>query len=76
MFALETGLSSDPEMNYMVSSLDKYTLVSNSDIHSPSKLARECNIFQGVPGYEAIKGALNEGRSRMCPQEILKAAGR
>ncbi len=61
VFALETGLSSDPEMNYMVSSLDKFTLVSNSDIHSPSKLGRECNIFEGVPGYAAIKEALKSG---------------
>ena len=41
IFAVETGLSSDPEMNWRVSKLDKYRLVSNSDAHSPSKLARE-----------------------------------
>ena len=39
IFALETGLSSDPEMNHKVRSLDRYTLISNSDTHSPSKLA-------------------------------------
>ena len=45
IFAVETGLSSDPEMNWKVSKLDKYRLVSNSDAHSPSKLAREATVF-------------------------------
>jgi len=45
--ALETGLSSDPAMNWRLSMLDKYTLVSNSDLHSfwPWRIGRECNIF-------------------------------
>ncbi len=45
--ALETGLSSDPEMNWRLSSLDRYTLVSNSDLHSfwPWRIGREANIF-------------------------------
>ncbi len=45
--ALETGLSSDPQMNWRLSALDKYTLISNSDAHShwPWRLGRECNIF-------------------------------
>ncbi|MCK5740473.1 hypothetical protein KAH55_14890, partial [bacterium] len=46
IFAVETGLSSDPPMNWRVSSLDKYMLVSNSDAHSPQKLAREANLFE------------------------------
>jgi len=48
IFALETGMSSDPEMNWRVSSLDKYSLVSNSDSHSfwPWRMGRECNIFE------------------------------
>lgn len=45
IFALETGLSSDPEMNWMLSSLDNFSLISNSDAHSPSKIGREVNIF-------------------------------
>ena len=45
IFALETGLSSDPAMNWMLSSLDKYSLVSNSDAHSLDKLGREANVF-------------------------------
>ena len=45
IFALETGLSSDPEMNWSLSKLDKYSLVSNSDAHSGPKLGREANVF-------------------------------
>ncbi len=46
--ALETGLSSDPPMNWRLSSLDKYTLVSNSDCHSPWpwRIGREANVFE------------------------------
>ena len=46
IFALETGLSSDPPLNWMVSGLDKYTLLSNSDMHSLPKLGREANVFE------------------------------
>ncbi len=47
IYALETGLSSDPEMNWRLSALDKFTLISNSDSHSfwPWRIGRECNIF-------------------------------
>ncbi len=61
IFALETGLSSDPEMNHRVSALDRYSLVSNSDTHSPSKLGREANIFMGDPDYYTIRDALRAG---------------
>ncbi|MBD3397804.1 DNA helicase UvrD [Candidatus Micrarchaeota archaeon] len=44
--AVETGLSSDPEMNWMLPSLDNISLISNSDAHSPQKLAREANVFE------------------------------
>ena len=63
IFAAETGLSSDPAMNRLVSSLDHLTLVSNSDAHSPSKLAREANIFHCEPGYGAIRAALEQPQS-------------
>ncbi|KKQ54334.1 MAG: PHP domain protein [Candidatus Falkowbacteria bacterium GW2011_GWC2_38_22] len=46
IFAYETGLSSDPEMNWRVSGLDKFTLLSNSDAHSLSNIAREANVFE------------------------------
>ncbi|MBZ9569696.1 DNA helicase UvrD [Patescibacteria group bacterium] len=47
IFAVETGLSSDPPMNWRLSALDKITLVSNSDAHSPPKIGREANVFEG-----------------------------
>jgi uncharacterized protein (TIGR00375 family) len=59
--ALETGLSSDPAMNWRLSSLDKYTLVSNSDAHSPSKIGRESNVFNTDLSYDAIIRAIKEG---------------
>lgn len=46
IFAIETGLSSDPKMNWQISGLDKYTLVSNSDAHSLRKIGREANVFE------------------------------
>lgn len=45
IFAIETGLSSDPGMNWRLSALDKITLISNSDAHSPINLGREANVF-------------------------------
>jgi uncharacterized protein (TIGR00375 family) len=56
--ALETGLSSDPPMNWRLSALDRYALVSNSDAHSPAKLAREANLFDTALSYPAIAKAL------------------
>lgn len=61
IFALETGLSSDPPMNWRVSALDGYTLVSNSDAHSPQKLAREATLFNTELSYPAIFNALKSG---------------
>ena len=45
IFAVETGLSSDPPMNWRLSMLDDYAIVSNSDAHSPQKLARDSHLF-------------------------------
>lgn len=56
--AVETGLSSDPPMNWRVSALDRVTLISNSDAHSPDRLAREANIFSTELSYQAIIAAL------------------
>ena len=61
IFAVETGLSSDPAMNWRVSSLDRYRLTSNSDAHSPSKLGREATRFTCAPDYFAIRRALETG---------------
>lgn len=46
IFAIETGLSSDPKMNWQISGMDKYSLVSNSDAHSLRKIGREANVFE------------------------------
>ncbi len=59
--AMETGLSSDPPMNHCVSMLDSYTLVSNSDAHSPAKLAREANLFDAPLDYDSIRRAITTG---------------
>ncbi|MDL2266825.1 UvrD-helicase domain-containing protein [Desulfovibrio sp. OttesenSCG-928-G15] len=58
IFALETGLSSDPAMNRLWSALDAYRLVSNSDAHSGENLAREANVFAGEISYTGILNAL------------------
>ncbi|MEW6659078.1 MAG: UvrD-helicase domain-containing protein [Thermodesulfobacteriota bacterium] len=72
--ALETGLSSDPAMNWRVSSLDRFLLVSNSDAHSPQKLAREANIFLVPPTFPDLARALRTkagfgGTIEFFPQE-------
>jgi uncharacterized protein (TIGR00375 family) len=58
IFALETGLSSDPVMNRRLSALDRFALISNSDSHSPSKIGREANVFNCELSYKAIRDAL------------------
>ncbi|MCK9377871.1 MAG: UvrD-helicase domain-containing protein [Syntrophobacterales bacterium] len=72
--AVETGLSSDPPMNWRVSDLDRFTLVSNSDAHSPQKLAREANIFHVPAAYAELSRALRTqegfgGTLEFFPQE-------
>jgi uncharacterized protein (TIGR00375 family) len=58
--AIETGLSSDPEMNWRLSRLDGITLISNSDAHSPNKLGREANCFACPLEYPAITRCIKE----------------
>jgi DNA helicase-2/ATP-dependent DNA helicase PcrA len=74
IYAVETGLSSDPAMNWRVSGLDRFALVSNSDAHSPQKLAREANIFTVPPTYPDLAQALRTreglgGTIEFFPQE-------
>ncbi|MDY0002404.1 MAG: endonuclease Q family protein [Polyangia bacterium] len=66
IFALETGLSSDPPMNWRLSALDGLTLVSNSDAHSPSKLGREANALHVALEYDALFEALGSGDPGRC----------
>jgi uncharacterized protein (TIGR00375 family) len=58
IYAIETGLSSDPLMNWRLSGLDRITLISNSDAHSPSKIGREANIFTTDISYASMMKAL------------------
>ena len=60
--AIETGLSSDPAMNWRVPELDERTLVSFSDAHSAQRLGRELTVFAGDPGYGALIEGLRTGR--------------
>jgi uncharacterized protein (TIGR00375 family) len=63
IYAVETGLSSDPPMNWQVSSLDPFALVSFSDAHSASKLGRECTIFDTELSYDGIFRALSDPKN-------------
>ena len=76
IFALETGLSSDPEMNWKVSKLDKYRLVSNSDAHSASKLAREATVFNIDPNYYSFMNALKTGEGYVGTVEFFPEEGK
>lgn len=58
IFAIETGLSSDPKMNWRLSILDKISLISNSDAHSLEKIGREANIFDTELSYDGIMDAI------------------
>lgn len=60
IYALETGLSSDPGMNWQWSKLDRFNLISNSDAHSPQKIGREANIFDIEMSYKSIIEALKK----------------
>lgn len=69
IFALETGLSSDPPMNRLVSALDGRALISSSDAHSGANLGREASIFSGKPNYRAMFDALRKQALREIPEE-------
>ena len=60
IYAIETGLSSDPKMNWRLSQLDKITLISNSDAHSPQKIGREANVFNTEINYFSIIEAIKQ----------------
>ncbi len=76
IFAVETGLSSDPPMNWRVSSLDRFRLVSNSDAHSPEKLGREACAFTGNLDYYAIRNALQTGQGYGGTVEFFPEEGK
>ena len=76
IFAVETGLSSDPEMNWLISGLDRYRLVSNSDAHSPAKLGREACIFNTDLDYFAMRRALQTGEGYGGTAEFFPEEGK
>jgi uncharacterized protein (TIGR00375 family) len=76
IFAIETGLSSDPPMNWRCSSLDGYRLVSNSDAHSPPMLGREATTFGTSLDYFAMADALRTGEGLSGTIEFFPEEGK
>ncbi len=76
IYALETGLSSDPPMNWRVSAIDRYQLISNSDAHSPAKLGREANLFDIDLSYESLKNAIQTGKGLTGTIEFFPEEGK
>ena len=79
IFALETGLSSDPAMNWRLSALDKYTLISNSDLHSfwPWRIGREANVFDlKEVSYDSIMKAMKTRKGFKETIEVDPAFGK
>ena len=74
--ALETGLSSDPAMNWRISKLDRYQLVSNSDAHSPSKLGREANLLDIDCSYEGLYRVIQTGEGLEGTVEFFPEEGK
>jgi DNA helicase-2/ATP-dependent DNA helicase PcrA len=76
IFAVETGLSSDPPMNWRLSMLDRYRLTSNSDAHSPGKIGREATVFNCELDYFAIRRALETGAGYAGTVEFFPEEGK
>ncbi|PWM38056.1 MAG: hypothetical protein DBX46_02305 [Clostridiales bacterium] len=76
VYALETGLSSDPPMNWCISALDRYTLISNSDAHSPAKLGREANRFDTPLSYSGMARAIRTGEGFLGTIEFFPEEGK
>jgi len=74
--ALETGLSSDPPMNRLISTLDQYNLISNSDAHSLSKIGREATIFETKTDYPSVISAIRTGNGLAGTIEVFPEEGK
>ena len=80
IFAIETGMSSDPLMNWRISALDKISLVSNSDAHSnhPWRLGRECNVFEfhEMPSFKQLRQAIETRKNFAFTVEVNPSYGK
>jgi DNA helicase-2/ATP-dependent DNA helicase PcrA len=76
IFAVETGLSADPPMNFRVSRLDRFRSVSYSDAHAPSRLGREATELDTELDYVAIRHALETGEGFLGTIELFPEEGR
>ncbi|MEK6672016.1 MAG: endonuclease Q family protein [Nitrospirota bacterium] len=74
--AIETGLSSDPPMNWRLSALDNITLISNSDAHSPAKIGREANILDTELSYRGVTDAVRTGNGFLGTIEFFPEEGK
>lgn len=74
--AIETGLSSDPPMNWRVSALDRYQLISNSDAHSPAKLGREANLLECELSFSGLSRAIQTGEGLYGTIEFFPEEGK
>lgn len=76
IFSIETGLSSDPPMNWRLSNLDRITLISNSDAHSPAKLGREANIFDTEISYREMINSIKTRKGFLGTIEFFPEEGK
>jgi uncharacterized protein (TIGR00375 family) len=76
IYSIETGLSSDPPMNWRLSGLDRITLISNSDAHSPAKLGREANIFDTEISYNAMVNSIKNKKGFLGTIEFFPEEGK
>ncbi len=74
--AVETGLSSDPPMNWRLSALDRFQLISNSDAHSPAKLGREANLLDIELSYDGLYQAVQNGKGLKGTIEFFPEEGK
>jgi DNA helicase-2/ATP-dependent DNA helicase PcrA len=76
IFAMETGLSSDPAMNWRWSQLDRLTMMSSSDAHSPQKLGREANLFDTDMSYDGLFDAVKNKKGFLGTYEFFPEEGK
>ncbi len=76
IYAIETGLSSDPAMNWRLSALDGLTLISNSDAHSPAKIGREATVFDTGLSYAEIADSIRTRKGLLGTIEFFPEEGK